>query len=84
MQPLPTPSAPGPSQPQSHRIPDALLEKLHQANAHFHTARLQIEQTMADNEYRHQDRLNKNETDLRQAERDIEQIEKEIEQFLAS
>jgi exonuclease VII large subunit len=70
------------AQPQNRPVPDSLMKKLHEANARFHEARNRLEQTMAGNEHRHQERVNHAETDFRQAERDVEEAEKEIQEFL--
>jgi hypothetical protein len=69
-------------QSQNSCVPDALMQKLHEANARFHNARSRLEQTMDASEDSHQERVNQSEEEFRQAEREVEEIEKEIQKFL--
>ena len=69
-------------QAQNAQVPEALMQKLHDANTRFHNARSHLEETMGGSQYRHQERVNQSEDEFRQAEREVEEIEKEIRQFL--
>lgn len=97
MEPSPPPASPSPpadpigqqhsdvpEQAQKQKVPDSLMQKLHDANTRFHDARRRLEQTMDASEYRHQERVNQSEDDLRKAEGEVEQIEKEIQQYLGT
>ncbi len=63
---------------EKQKVPDDLLQKLHQANERFHAAKLQLEKASGDSELSHQKGLDKAEEEVRLAEREVEQVTLEI------
>jgi hypothetical protein len=63
-------------------VPEELMKRLHDANARLHDARLGVERTMDDSEYRHRERLNEAEEHLQQVEKELEEIDEAIKTAL--
>lgn len=63
-------------------IPEELMQRLHDAMARFHTARQELERSLSNTEYRHQERVDLAGDHLRQAERELEQIDEFIKSAL--
>jgi methylphosphotriester-DNA--protein-cysteine methyltransferase len=55
-------------------VPDDLMQELHKANEQFHSAKRAVEQTMADPQEQHQQRVDAANDQLREAERRVEEI----------
>jgi hypothetical protein len=64
---------------EEKKVPDELLQKLHQANQQFHQAKQVLEATMGDDQMDHQKRFDLAEEQLRVAEREVEKITMEIQ-----
>ncbi|HWE96630.1 MAG TPA: hypothetical protein VG269_21905 [Tepidisphaeraceae bacterium] len=60
------------------KVPDALVDQLHDANAHFHEAKKEMEAAMNDSEYDHQNRVEANTDKLKEAEREVEHVTQKI------
>ena len=71
-----SPSQPDP--PRVNRVPDELLQQLHEANARFHRAKEQLEGAMNNTDFAHQHHLNQAESEMREAERVVEEIDRRI------
>jgi hypothetical protein len=69
-----------PHEPAIHadRVPDELMQRLHEANVRFHQGRERLEATSAGSEYRHEKRVEAAMDELRQAEREVEEVEEQI------
>lgn len=81
--PSPTPGRPAPPSQTSHqRVPDELLQKLHEANQRLHESKEHLERQMAGTEYRHQERVDEAENRFRSAEREVEEVTKQIEPYV--
>jgi predicted nucleic acid-binding Zn-ribbon protein len=63
---------------EGQKVPDNLLQRLHEANERFHAAKQQLEHATGDSEYSHQQRIDQAEEQLRLAEREVEQVTLEI------
>lgn len=75
--------SPSPPHPPHQRVPDELLQKLHDANQKLHESKEHLERQMAGTEFRHQERVNEAEGRFRSAEREIEEVTDQIEPYLA-
>ncbi|MDB5172671.1 MAG: hypothetical protein JWO87_3193 [Phycisphaerales bacterium] len=75
MEPQPTRPAADASR---DKVPDELVNQLHDANAHFHSAKQQMEQAMDDPEFNQQSRVESNTEKLRDAEREVEEVTRKI------
>ena len=60
------------------RVPEKLVERLHQANARADELRKRLEATMADSQYGHADRTRAVGGELRQAEAELEELSRQI------
>ncbi|MDB5293030.1 MAG: hypothetical protein JWL69_4271 [Phycisphaerales bacterium] len=60
------------------KVPDELVNQLHDANERFHSAKEQLEEVMDDSEYDHQTRVQAGTDKLRDAEREVEEVTEKI------
>jgi hypothetical protein len=65
--------------PQDHKVPEELLQKLHEATQLFHQAEKALEAAMADSDYQHQQKIDLAQEQLRAAEREVEKVTMEIQ-----
>jgi hypothetical protein len=71
-------------EPDSAKVPEQLMKRLHDATEHFHECKMLLEQAMDSSEYRHQERINTAAERLREAESQVEAIEEQIHQALST
>jgi hypothetical protein len=69
---------------EDRKVPEDLLQRLHDANQQFHDARQQLDGVMSDAEFGHQKRIDQAEEKLRLAEREVERVTTEIDGALKS
>jgi hypothetical protein len=60
------------------KVPDELVNQLHEANEHFHSAKEQLDQAMNDSEFDHQTRVQAGTDRVRDAEREVEEVTEKI------
>jgi acyl-CoA thioesterase len=65
--------------PEDHKVPEELLQRLHQATQQFHQAKQVMEAAVANAEYQHQQKIDQAEEQLRVAEREVEKVTMEIQ-----
>jgi F0F1-type ATP synthase membrane subunit b/b' len=64
------------------RLPEDLLQQLHDANDQLHDARVEFEKALNNSGYRHQERIDQAAERLREAERYVEEITAKIDRRL--
>jgi hypothetical protein len=67
-----------PADASRDKVPDALVDQLHDANAHFHAAKKEMEAAMDDSEYDHTGRVEANTDKVKDAEREVEDVTQKI------
>jgi hypothetical protein len=65
--------------PEDHKVPEELLQKLHEVTQQFHDAEKALEAAMADTDFQHQQTLDQAQEQLRAAERDVEKVTMEVQ-----
>jgi hypothetical protein len=69
---------------ESQQVPEDLLQRLHDANQHFHAAKENLTKEMDKPEYRHEERVDRAGNEIREAEREVEEITAKISDALES
>ena len=67
---------------ENSRVPESLMQQLHDARLRFHNARLDLEQAMEDSEDRHAERVAEKKKELRQAQGMLEAASAQIQLIL--
>jgi len=63
-------------------VPEPLLEELKQADNRLHTARKEMEKTIDDSGFRHQERDGQTFDEVRKAEKDVELLSEKIRKIV--